>query len=478
MSNPPRLFPRWICRLLFVAVAPVLLLQAQPQPTPAVVTEEERQAREVLVRWVNAIGGASEVQRLKTGYIQSTIDYGNGSPPIELLVRAAPGGYRMEYKTPAYGTVVQAFNGRTAWQHNEMLGFGFLSAQEHGLNVIMSDFRAPLRVGSWFPRRKILPEETIDGRKLRPVLLGTENGREEKWYFDPATGHRVRMEFAGATGPVILEFDDFRAAIGARVKEAYRVTRTEGSNRTVITLRVVLYNEEMDALLFSPPLGPAEDNARLESLLRTNASIVGIEAIRAVQTRVTEQLVQITTSGMDIPTRIYQKRPNLLLIEQVAPGTGRSWRGYDGKVGWAWSELEGYREMQGPELQQMLAGTDLDGPLKISLHCPLRRFFDDKTENGRHLIGVAMASLRGPEGNFYFDRQNGELVQLETFVQTGPNGTLKIVADFSDYRRVDGMLLAHTVVITNPAMRIVTRTKWVKHNVALEDAFFAPRKEP
>ena len=88
-----------------------------------------------------------------------------------------------------------------------------------------------------------------------------------------------------------------------------------------------------------------------------------------------------------------------------------------------------------------------------------------------------MASLRGPEGNFYFDRMGGELVQLESFVQTGANGQLKVVAEFSDYRRVDGVLLAHTAVVTNPAVRMVTRITSVKHNVSLEDAFFAPRKD-
>lgn len=475
MTAASRLFRSRMHRVCLLVILPWLPLRAQPAP---VVDEDERQAREVLIRWVNAIGGATEVQGLKTGYIQSKIDYGNGGPPVDLLVRAGRGFYRMEFKTPAFGTLVQAFDGMTAWQHNEQLGFGFLSAQEHQLNLIMTDFRAPLRVGSWYPRRKILPEETIGGRKLRPVLLGTANGHEEKWYFDPATGHRVRMELpGGAAGPLVLDFDDFRPAFGARIMEPFRCVRTQGGSRTMVTMQVALYNEAMDTLLFSAPHGPQEDNRRLESLLQTNAIFSGHPSLSAVETRVTEQSTQITTSGVEISSKIYQKRPNFLVMEQDVPGMGRTWRGYDGKVGWVWSELEGYREMQGPELQQMLASTDLEGPLKIGALCPLRRFIDGKTENGRELVGVAMASLKGPEGNFYFDRQTGELVQVETFMQAGANGQLKVILEFSDYRRVDGILIPHITVLTNPAMRMVTRTQSVKHNVPLDDGFFVPRRE-
>lgn len=468
-------FPFRLIQGLLLAVLPLLSLQAQPTQPPA-MDKDERQARDVLARWLNAIGGTTELQSLKTSYIKSKIDFGKGSPPLDLLVRAGRGFYRMEYKTPVFGTLVQACDGATAWQYNEQLGFGFLSPQEHQLNLIMSDFRAPLRVGSWYPRRKILPEETIDGRKLFPVLLVTTNGHEEKWYFDPVTGYRVRMELPGTEGPLILEFDDFRSAFGARVIEPFRCVRIQGKNRTVVTLQMALYNEEMDAMLFSAPLGPTEDNLRLEQLLSRSFSIMGGGMLRDVQTRVTEQFTQVTTSGLEIPTRVCQKRPNLLVMEQVVPGVGRSWRGYDGKVGWAWSELEGYREMQGPELQQMLASTDLDGPLKIGALCPLRRFLDEKTENGRTLIGVAMASPNGPEGNFYFDHVGGELVQLETFVQTGASGQLKVIAEFSDFRRVDGILIPHVTVVTNPAMRMVTRIKSVQHNLPLDDALFAPRR--
>ncbi|HWA25714.1 MAG TPA: hypothetical protein VG734_08645 [Lacunisphaera sp.] len=467
-------------RLAVTALVTVILAGALPAQQPDSRTPEppeERQAREVLGRWIEAIGGGTQIKGLQTAFIQCKIDYGSGLPAVDLLVRGAPGLYRMEYTTPAFGTLIQAFDGLTAWQYNEVLGFGFQTTQEHNFNLVMTDFHAPLRLGSRYPYRRLLPKETIDGRQLQPVQLRTAGGREEKWYFDPATGYRVRAELPGpsAASPVVLEFEDFRPVSGALVKEPYRTIRREGDRKTTVTMQVVLYNESMDMGLFSAPAGPTEDNRQLQALFRRNAYLRA--SLDQVKTRVTDQVVRITTSGLEIPTRVYQKRPNLLAVVQDTPGVGKAWQGYDGKIGWAWNEVEGYREMQGAELQQMLGGADLEGPLKLSAACPFRRLLEEKLENGRTLVGVALASMKGVEGNFYFDQQTAELVRVETFVQTGANGQLKVTAEFSDYRMVDGLLMPHLVTVTNPAMRMETRVRSVEHNVPIDDAIFAPKKD-
>lgn len=469
---------RWRRLAAAVGVGAILLggLRAQPDARPP-EPPEEKQAREVLGRWIEAIGGGQQIKDLETAFIQCKIDYGSGLAPVDLLLRGANGLYRMEYTTPAVGQLVQAFDGMTAWQYNEVLGFGFQAPQDHYLNLNMIDFRAPIRVGSRYPYRKILPKETIGGRQLQPVQLRMANGREEKWYFDPATGFRVRAEIPGPAGeaPTILEFDDFRPVSGALVKEPYRTIRQERGRKITVTMQVVLYNEPMDMGLFSAPAGPTEDNRVLQALLQRNAMLRA--GLAKVQTRVTEQTMRITTSGLEIPMRVYQKRPNLLASMQETPGVGPAWQGYDGKVGWAWSEVEGYREMQGAELQQMIGGADLEGPLKLSAACPFRRLLEEKWEDGRTLVGVAMASLAGVEGNFYFDQKTAELVRVETFVQTGASGRLKVTAEFSDYRLVDGLLLPYLTTVTNPAMRFETRVKSVQHNVPIDDQVFVPHKE-
>ena len=115
--------------------------------------------------------------------------------------------------------------------------------------------------------------------------------------------------------------------------------------------------------------------------------------------------------------------------------------------------------------------------MKLSALCPLRRLLDDKVVNGRRLTGIALASLQGPSGNFYFDPMTYELVQVESFVQAGPTGQLKMLAEFADYRRVDGIMIPYVTTLTNPAMRMVMIVESVKHNLPIDDALFRPKKE-
>jgi hypothetical protein len=244
-----------------------------------------------------------------------------------------------------------------------------------------------------------------------------------------------------------------------------------------ITVQNVLYNEPMDPGLFAVSPGRMRDQREIERILFYNAQVMGQSAIAQIRSRISEQTVKVTTSGMTYTSKTYNKQPNLMVVEQDVPGMGPTLRGYDGKVGWAWSEVQGYREMQGPELGQIVGETDLSGPMKLAAQCPLRRLLGEEFVDGRTLTGIALATPQGPAGNFYFDQKTFELVRVETEVQAGQSGKLKVVAEFSDYRPVDGVLLPFRTVFINPAMRMEISVLSVQQNVEIDDAVFQPKKE-
>jgi len=274
---------------------------------------------------------------------------------------------------------------------------------------------------------------------------------------------------------VVIEFSDFRRVQG--IQEPFHTVRRSAGQFTEITMLSILYNEPADPLLFSPPAAWLDDNREMERILQENDRRTGNAALRQVSTRVTKMRTENTTSGLHIASTTFQKRPNLIVSRQEIPGIGEEWQGFDGKTGWASSELQGFRTMQGPELQQMVGNADIDGPLRLRDLCPLRRLLGETVEKDRTLVGIALATLQGPAGNFYFDTQTYLLVRMETYVQAGASGQLKITADFSDFRPVDGLKVPFVTVITNPAMRLVTTIESIEQNVPLEEAFFAPRKD-
>jgi len=463
----------------FLGVALLAAVAAIPlRAEPAAGDDPDRPARRILQRWIEVIGGGPEIHALKSVVYQCKVVYTQNIPPIDLTVRSTVGGqYRCEYQVPGVGELVQAFDGLVAWQQNLALGFGLQSPTEHQLNRLVADFRSPLRVGQQYPRRTLLPDEVIGGVTLQVLEMNSVDGRREKWYFDPKTGYRMRIEVLGTPQRTVMEFADFRRAFGAPVVEAHLIKRYEGEQKVEVTVQSILYNEAMDPGLFTVSAGRMQDNREIERMLFYNAQAMGLAAVRQVRSRVTEQAVKVTTSGMAFTSKTYNKQPNLLVVEQDVPGMGPTWRGFDGKVGWAWSEVQGYREMQGPELRQILGEVDLAGPMKLASQCPLRRLLGEETTNGRTLVGIALATPQGPAGDFYFDQKTFELARVETEVQAGQSGKLKVVAEFSDYRPVDGVLIPYRTVFTNPAMRMELVVTSVQQNVDIDDALFVPKRE-
>ncbi|WP_157693617.1 hypothetical protein [Opitutus sp. GAS368] len=460
----------WRLAGLLLVVTPGVAQEKAPAADPA--------AGAIITRWLEALGGARKIAQLTTVDYHCQIDFGNGQPPLETEVRAdIRAGYRYDYVLPRYGRLTQAFDGRQAWQRNAELGFGQLSAQDHTMNLSALDFRAPAYTFQYFPVQKRLPDETIDGRKLQVVELAAQSGVRAKWFFDPETGLRVRLEADVPGGRMVVECSDFRTVPGIGLKEPFRVKRTLGGRTTLVILRDIIYNEATDRELFTPSRAAMEDDQQVERLMQNNRLLMGQEAMKQVQTRVTRELVEITTSGVKLSATVSQKRPNLMVVERETPGMGPSAEGYNGQVGWAWSELQGSRTLQGAELQQLLGNADLEGPLRLSEQCPLRRMLEEKEDHGRRIVGIAMATLAGPVGNFYFDVNTSDIVRVESFMQAGPDGQLKVTADLSDFRKVDGVRLPFRTIIDNPAMHIITTIESVRHNVPLDDAIFQPRKD-
>ncbi|MDI1319469.1 MAG: hypothetical protein PSW75_04640 [bacterium] len=470
--NLPRVWPTLagLCTLL-------LALGSMPaRGSGNTPLNDEQQAKVILNRWADAIGGAWRIARRTTMDYTAQFKYGPGVPPVEAHLRARlDGAYRYDYELARIGRLTQAFDGRFTWQRNDVLGFGQLSRETHQVNLGDANFRSLLLIAGQFPGRKKLPDETIDGQQLQVVEMTDQAGARSKWYFDPATGLRVRIEAPDQGGNFVVEFSDFHDVQGA--KEPFHTKRTTKGKTTEIIVHSIVYNEEIDHELFAAPIGLVEDNQQIERIMNDHLVGSGYYQLARIKTRRTKARIVMTTSGTASTSTTYQKQPNLLLIQQETPGLGTEWQGYNGEIGWVWSELQGYRVMQGAELQQLVSGADLQGPLRLSASCPFRRLLEEREDSGRRIIGIALASFQGVEGNFYFDTRTKDLVRVETFIQAGANGQLKVVADFSDFRRVDGILIAFQTVVTNPALRMVTTIESVQHDVPIDDAIFQPKKE-
>lgn len=455
----------------------MLVVSASPA-APGKAGDDQQAVETVLAGWIEAIGGKAQLRKLKSVDARYKFYLGDIGAPLDFRgVGLTDGRYRLEMQLPGGIRTVQAGDGKTAWQQHDLLGFGLLTEQENWRNARSTDPQAPLRVRRDYPHIRRLHDTVIDARELQVLELTNQSGESEKWFFSAITHLRVRIEREVPAGLSVLEYSEFRKTDGG-VVEAFRADHTVAGQSFHFVVSRLDYNTPVDEAGFSAPAERLREHAETERILqRYLAACGGAGAVGGIKTRVTEILIENDSSGLKYTTTITQKRPDLIVSHEEIPGLGAQWQGYDGKIGWAWSELQGARTLQGAELAQFINGADLQAPLHLAAKCPLRRLAPARRDDERHLVGLKLATAQAPAGTYYFDPQSGHLVRVESVINAGPNGVLQVVIEFSDFRAIDGVTIPYVTSLLNPAAKVVTTIQSITQNQPVDDTVFQPHKE-
>ena len=450
----------------------------RPPAPPA--PEEVQRVQAILDRWVEALGGVAVLEKLRGLEVRAVVEVAGGGPTFNLHTwQTLENFYRSELLFSNGTTLIEAYDGKVAWRRSSALGFGFVPAGELETTLRRNSIRAALNLRADYPDRRLLPDREVGGRRCHGVSLTPRTGGPERMFFDAENGRLLRAErwpVEGVTATEVYEFFDYRDVGGMMLSNEMKVQSPEG----VYTIRRLetVPNPLVGSALWTPPAEALREGLRVARILDRYVEAGGGSApLERIRTRVTEQEIEIPASGLKYRATLSQKLPNLMVVEQNLPGLGRMTQGFDGTTGWTNSEVQGYRVLKGAELRQLADNADLRANARLPERCPLRVWLGPREVEGKRTIALALATMQGPAGIFYFSEDDGHLVRVESGVTAGQEGALSVVFDFSDFRAVDGVVMPFATKATNPAITTVMRVVSVKHNVPLDDAIFKPRTE-
>lgn len=143
---------------------------------------------------------------------------------------------------------------------------------------------------------------------------------------------------------------------------------------------------------------------------------------------------------------------------------GKAYMGYDGEVGWSVDQMTGPRLLSGRELAFIAETADFAGPMNWRL-----RYVDPKVTGTATLDGetVWKVDARDPRGGpvtTYHRVSDGLIVGMDHLTVTA-GGDVPSQSRLSDFRTVEGVLVAHELVETMGPMRLVTRLDQVEFDV-------------
>jgi hypothetical protein len=145
---------------------------------------------QVLSRYVEALGGRTALERLKTRVMKgSQIRFDGTASPLEIY-RAAPNKL-VAIVTTANGVVASGFNGTVGWSRNPR-GQRELSGEQLAQMKRTAEFYSDLRLKELYPKMTLEGTEKVGDREAYVIRTQVSEKRVEKLYFDTQTGLLVR----------------------------------------------------------------------------------------------------------------------------------------------------------------------------------------------------------------------------------------------------------------------------------------------
>lgn len=209
---------------LAAALAIVALVALPAVATEQAATAEQAEtaeqklpsAREVIDRYVEAIGGAEALRQPKS--LQMTGEFTVPAAGLEgkLEIRSMPPDLMLvEVEIPGLGLTREGFDGEVAWSIDPMQGPRLKQGAELEQAAYQADFYAALHEEERYESMETVGRVEFDGRECYKLELVTANGDEMVEYYDIETGLHVGTEMQVETpmGPakVVQTMGDYEA---------------------------------------------------------------------------------------------------------------------------------------------------------------------------------------------------------------------------------------------------------------------------
>jgi photosynthetic reaction center cytochrome c subunit len=218
-------------------------LASLPQP-PAIVA-----------RYVEALGGANALRRIKSRVIKGTMTAFGHAMPVEIYAQA-PDMRASVMKLPR-GQGVTIYNGYGGWASMMPRPPHPLEGSELDQARLDADFYFPLDIQQTFRSLRERPPQKV-GDEEAYVVLGIRPGEPPvQLFFSKQSGLLLRMVYLTQTAvgplPQQTDYSDYREVNGVKVPFRWTVAQPRGQSTVQVTQ--VLQNVPINDSKFSIPVG-------------------------------------------------------------------------------------------------------------------------------------------------------------------------------------------------------------------------------
>jgi len=164
---------------------------SQPTAKPETNLPE---AKTLMEKYLNAIGGADRLKQIKSRQVTLTMEVAAaGMKGRTQIYQMPPAMAYAETELPQIGKVLQGSDGETVWESSVIMGTRILTGAEKAAFLRGMRFNADYDYADLFKSMTTTGVDKIDGRPVFVVDLVTTDGAKETRLFDQESGLLVGM---------------------------------------------------------------------------------------------------------------------------------------------------------------------------------------------------------------------------------------------------------------------------------------------
>lgn len=212
-------------------------------------------ARQILDRYVQAIGGREAIMRSSSSHTTGLFEVPAAGLAGQIdIYAAAPNRMLVKTDFPQMGQVMSGFDGTTAWSVDPMQGPMVLEGKQLEEMRTQADFHGRLHESSKYSSMETTGLVDFEGKQAYSVRLVRTTGDVVEELFDPATGLLVGSVATRDTpmGPVTVTsvIGDYKT-FGSQLLPT-RVVQKVAGQELVVTISAVTF-DDVDPAVFALP---------------------------------------------------------------------------------------------------------------------------------------------------------------------------------------------------------------------------------
>jgi hypothetical protein len=199
----------------------------------------------IVDRYIQVIGGAAAIQKMRTRVLRGTETTSNRmtapvTNPIEIYQTSE--NKLSINRGVSVGSSSEVFDGVRGWIKDSK-GQRDMDAKELTAIRRDADFYFYLKIREAYPQMRVLAKETVGGREAYVVGATSRDDAREKLFFDTNSGLLIRkyVTYKTAFGgiPEVTDFDDYREVNGVKLPFTIKWTRPPfGFIRKFVEIRI------------------------------------------------------------------------------------------------------------------------------------------------------------------------------------------------------------------------------------------------